>query len=196
MGQNVREESPRPSSCLASGLSFKPPTVTRRVKSGLPLVAVISGGQDGADQAGLRAARKLGLATGGWAPRGWKTLDGAAPWLGEEFGLVESGWDYAGRTSANVRDADATVRFARDFCSTGERCTLKAIEKWGKPHFDLHLQHVISNLWMFVQKDEETLVDFLIQNSVRVLNVAGNSEKTAPRIGAIVEKFLLQALGA
>jgi hypothetical protein len=32
---------------------------------------VISGGQSGVDQAGLRAARTAGIMTGGTAPRGW-----------------------------------------------------------------------------------------------------------------------------
>ncbi len=42
---------------------------------------VISGGQTGADQAALRAARAAGIPTGGWAPLGWKTEEGPAPRL-------------------------------------------------------------------------------------------------------------------
>jgi Circularly permutated YpsA SLOG family len=34
---------------------------------------VVSGGQTGADQAGWRAARAVGLATGGWMPYGFLT---------------------------------------------------------------------------------------------------------------------------
>jgi hypothetical protein len=55
---------------------------------------VISGGQTGVDQAGLRAARAAGIATGGFAPKGWliESEDGRhnvpAPWLAE-YGLVE-----------------------------------------------------------------------------------------------------------
>lgn len=49
---------------------------------------VISGGQTGADQAALRAARACGIPTGGWAPRGWLTEDGPSLWLAE-WGLVE-----------------------------------------------------------------------------------------------------------
>ena len=52
------------------------------------LERVISGGQTGADQTGLHAARACGIPTGGWAPRGWLTEAGPAPWL-EEWGLVE-----------------------------------------------------------------------------------------------------------
>jgi hypothetical protein len=49
---------------------------------------VISGGQTGADQGGLRAAQACGIPTGGWAPRGWLTEAGPAPWLAD-WGLVE-----------------------------------------------------------------------------------------------------------
>jgi hypothetical protein len=49
---------------------------------------VISGGQTGADQGGLRAPRACAIPTGGWAPRGWLTEAGPAPCL-EESGLVE-----------------------------------------------------------------------------------------------------------
>jgi hypothetical protein len=34
------------------------------------LTRLISGGQTGADQGGLRAARAAGIETGGWAPLG------------------------------------------------------------------------------------------------------------------------------
>jgi hypothetical protein len=33
---------------------------------------LISGGQTGADRAGLEAAKALGIATGGTAPKGWR----------------------------------------------------------------------------------------------------------------------------
>src|SRR3954452_23149986 len=70
---------------------------------------VVSGGQTGADQGGLLAARAAGIPTGGWAPTGWETEDGPAPWLAD-FGLVEcpEPGDKA-RTRANVRDSGATL---------------------------------------------------------------------------------------
>lgn len=38
---------------------------------------VISGGQTGADVGGVLAARLHHIKTGGWMPKGWKTLNGA-----------------------------------------------------------------------------------------------------------------------
>jgi hypothetical protein len=80
---------------------------------------VISGGQTGADQAGLRAARGAGIPTGGWAPLGWlvESDDGrrniAAPWLAD-YGLAECPEPgYPARTKANVRDSDGTLWFGQ-----------------------------------------------------------------------------------
>jgi hypothetical protein len=49
---------------------------------------VISGGQAGADQGGLRSARACGIATGGWAPCDWLPEAGPTPWLAN-WGLAE-----------------------------------------------------------------------------------------------------------
>lgn len=40
---------------------------------------IVSGGQTGADRGGLLAAMDLGLDWGGWAPKGWRSEDGAIP---------------------------------------------------------------------------------------------------------------------
>ena len=69
---------------------------------------VISGGQTGADRAGLIAAKKCGIQTGGYIPKGFKTELGSEPNLANEFGLVEFGITYPVRTLANVEQADAT----------------------------------------------------------------------------------------
>jgi hypothetical protein len=81
------------------------------------LTKVISGGQTGADQGGLRAAQAAGIATGGWAPKGWLTespdgrRDVATPQLAD-FGLVECPEPgYPARTAANARESDGTPWF-------------------------------------------------------------------------------------
>jgi len=47
------------------------------------LAKLVSGGQTGADQGALRAARAAGIPAGGWAPAGWLIEDGRAPWIAE-----------------------------------------------------------------------------------------------------------------
>lgn len=55
---------------------------------------VISGGQDGADQAGLYAAQILSIPTGGWAAKNFMTESGPRPDLAELFGLIDVGLTY------------------------------------------------------------------------------------------------------
>ena len=47
---------------------------------------VVSGGQNGSDQAALRAAKELQIPTGGWMPKDWMTLDGPRPEFEELYG--------------------------------------------------------------------------------------------------------------
>ena len=155
------------------------------------LHTIVSGGQTGADQAGLRAARRLGLVTGGWAPHGYRTLAGPNLRLRDEFGLLEHASSaYPPRTAANVAAADATVRFARAFGSAGEVCTLRAILAGGKPYFDFS----VGRDGVATPSPDALLLAFLEKHDVHVLNVAGNAEETALGIGAFVEEFLVRAL--
>ena len=151
---------------------------------------IISGGQYGADQAGLKVAMDLGLQTGGMCPLGWKTKFGPRPQLAK-LGLVEhpTSDNYAIRTAWNVKNSDATVRFAFDFDSAGEVCTYKAIKKYNKPHFDINLEDVISGNNLYVID----IANFFDQYNVGILNVAGNCGKTqaeAKKIYDIVRKSL------
>jgi Circularly permutated YpsA SLOG family len=149
------------------------------------LEKIISGGQTGADQAGLRAARAAGITTGGWALRGWLTEseDGRhnvpAPWLAE-FGLVdcpEPG--YPARTRANVLASDGTLFFG-DWTTQGGAATLDACRLSRKPF-----------LIVFRGTTRPSqVVAWLREQNVRLLHVAGNRESKDPGIGARVESFV------
>ena len=144
---------------------------------------VISGGQNGADQAGLRAAKACGLSTGGWLPKGCRTLDGPCTELLTEYSMMEHASDaYPPRTEANVKDSDGTLRFARTFSSPGERCTLKAIKWFNRPYLDINIEKPIN---------PEEVLSWLKSHDIKVLNIAGNSEQTAPGIGEFVFNYLL-----
>jgi hypothetical protein len=143
---------------------------------------VISGGQTGADQAGLRAAKGCGIPTGGWLPHGCITLEGPRPDLLALYDMKEhSASGYPPRTEANVKDSDGTIRFAKTFKSAGEKCTLRAIKWFNRHYFDVD----IANL-----PPVERVREWLAENNIKVLNVAGNSEDTAPGIGDIVCQYL------
>ena len=84
---------------------------------------VVSGGPTGVDRAALDAACALGLALGGWCPRGRRAEDGAIP---AEYPLRETpGEDYAERTEWNVRDASATLVLTRGQPSPGTALTIE-----------------------------------------------------------------------
>jgi hypothetical protein len=134
------------------------------------LKKVISGGQCGADQAGLYVAKRFGLETGGVMPKGYTTLDGSGALIAKEYGLTENSTDsYAARTYQNVKDSHGTVRLAGNFSSKGEICTLNAIKKYNKPYFDVDLTD---------PPPIQEFIQWIENNKIVVLNVAGNSANT------------------
>lgn len=158
------------------------------------LTKVISGGQTGIDQAGLHAASYFWLETGGWIPKGFKTQDGNCPELGVKYNLKEHSSDkYPPRTELNVTQSDGTIRIASDFQSAGELTTLRFIKKYNKPYFDVK----VNNLKYIDDKPPiSEFCDWLFSNKIKTLNVAGNSEKTAPGIGMWGTLFLMDAFNS
>ncbi len=147
---------------------------------------VVSGGQTGADIAGLIAAKQLGIPTGGTIPKGFRTLAGPRPEYKELYGLTEhASWAYPPRTECNVRDSDGTICFATVWNSPGEILTKKLIDKHKKPHFKVDPANPPSiretKLW-------------IMQNDIQILNVAGNSERTSPGIQERVRDYLFNVL--
>jgi hypothetical protein len=144
------------------------------------LTRIISGGQTGADQGGLLAGKDLGLATGGWAPKGWRTQAGPNPDLGTIFGLREhASAFYPERTGLNVLDADGTVLFARRL-TPGSALTVKYCVQHQKP--------------CIINPSRAAFRAWLAADQIAVLNVAGNSELNDPGIAARVRQFLVEAL--
>lgn len=145
------------------------------------LKKIISGGQTGADYAGLWAGRALKIETGGTAPRGWITEAGEKEKTLRGLGLVESPHaGYNARTLANVRDADATVVFG-NLNSPGTKLTIRLCKTEGKP--------------IAYNPSSTNLRAFLNAHQVEVLNVAGNRESKNKGIGERVYDVLVGALG-
>ena len=131
---------------------------------------IISGGQTGADQAGLHAGRALGIKTGGTAPPGFMTDAGPCPTLKHLYGLEEGESDpstYPKRTRKNVLDSDGTVLFG-NMISPGCRLTLRYCIALRKP--------------FSINPDADELRAFIKSSTILVLNVAGNRERTNPGI--------------
>src|SRR5262249_57051294 len=71
---------------------------------------IISGGQTGADRAGLDFAIEAGLEHGGYVPKGRKAEDGR---IDDRYQLVELlSSSYVARTKRKVEESDGTVIFS------------------------------------------------------------------------------------
>lgn len=136
---------------------------------------IVSGGQTGADRAGLDVAVRWNFPYGGWCPRGRKAEDGP---ISLQYQLVETpSASYLQRTEWNARDSDATVIFTiASTLSGGSKRTAEFAAKHRKPF--LHLPGHSSNY------DPPALIlqRFIEKNGVRVLNVAGTRASKEPEV--------------
>jgi len=121
-------------------------------------------------------------------PKGYRTLDGPNPVFAVRYGMSElSSISYKARTEENVKRADATIRYARHWTSPGEICTRRAVDLRKQQMLDISE----SSPWPIQQ-----VVNWLAFHGVRVLNIAGNSEKTAPGIGIRAEAYFVKLFHA
>ena len=154
------------------------------------LELVMSGGQTGADQAGLRIAKQFRIPTGGWMPSDWQTGTGPRPDFEQLYGMkcLHHG-GYKERTEANVRLSNGTVRFAADFNSRGEKCTLNAINDNNKPYMDIDINNPLSTAIV--------VAVWIRKNNIKKLNIAGNTQPAnrnarAFMITEFTEQFLTE----
>ena len=143
---------------------------------------IVSGGQTGADIAGLDWAIAQGISYGGWCPKGRKTEDGVLP---DHYRLSETPSSaYLQRTEWNVRDSDATLIFTlTDKLEGGSKRTAEFAERLGRPW--LHIRPGVHPKYV---------ARFLHRHQVKLLNVAGTRGSSAPTIGRFVSDMLAQAL--
>jgi hypothetical protein len=143
---------------------------------------IVSGGQAGADRAGLDWAIAHGIPHGGWCPKGRKAEDGPTD---PRYELVETPDEaYSQRTEWNVRDSDATLIFSFDeTLDGGSKNTAVFADLHGKPW--LHVHPGIS---------PESIAEFLRRHQPHIVNVAGKRESLAPGIANWVIQILDRAI--
>ena len=147
---------------------------------------IISGGQTGADRAALDFAIARHISYGGWLPSGRKTEDGA---LDPAYQLKEMPTkDYAKRTEQNVLDADGTVIVTHGFPVAGSALTLEFARRHNRPCLPIDLKETS------LEKAAQSLVSWLRENSIRVLNVAGLRAGRDPVIYPAVMNLLRQSI--
>ena len=143
------------------------------------ITKIISGGQTGVDRGALEAARCLDLPHGGWCPRGRFAEDGRIP---EQYELQETETaDYAARTEKNVLESDATLIFCRGVLSGGTLLTYRLADQHQRPCKVVDLNEPL---------DARDILNWLQDNRVATLNVAGPRESQNPGIAAQTQKCL------
>lgn len=189
------------------GSPLHPESVVKEVKKDAPqqenqntkvantssVTKIISGGQTGVDTIGLQVAKKLGIETGGTAPKGYlrerdiDTEDISLYGLKEITSEEQSDYTnrtgkkdpYTGRTELNVRNSDGTVYFATEDDSAGKIATERSAKQWNKP--------------FLLNPTAKQLRDWLDENNIKTLNVAGNRGSKMPadnKIAKIIESAL------
>ena len=147
---------------------------------------IISGGQTGADIGGVRAGVILGLETGGMMPKGWRTEVGPRPDYELLYKMQEhSSRNYRYRTEHNVKCSDGTLVFGNS-SSPGSKLTKNCCRESWKPCFIVE--------WPMVKPNIDKFRNWLQENEIDVLNVAGNREEKSPGIYQAVIDFLVEAL--
>lgn len=155
-----------------------------------PVTKIISGAQTGIDRLGLEVGKELGIETGGTTTPGYYTENGIDLSI-KDFGVVEISPElqqgkrgkefYLPRTEQNVINSDGTAYFATNDDSAGRYATGRFAKKHNKP--------------FILNPNGEQLRQWLIDNNIQILNVAGNrGSKVTEEFYSEVRNTLKQAL--
>jgi hypothetical protein len=135
---------------------------------------IVSGGQTGVDRAALDVAIKLGIAHGGWIPRGRLTESGALP---RKYQLKEtSSSQYSERTEKNVVDADGTLIISHGPLTGGTEYTREMTHRHRRPWLHIDLDR------MAAFQAATNINRWVLQNRIEILNVAGPRASEDPSI--------------
>jgi hypothetical protein len=149
------------------------------------LEKIVSGGQTGAEQAAWRAARAIGVPSGGWMPAGLLTDDGPQPDFAERYGAaVLPAGNHPASSEQNVQDSDATIWFGGT-TNPGAHATVAACLALGKPYMPVYPG---------ASFEPSHIATWIVVSKIRTLNVTGNREHEEPGIGERVERFLGEVL--
>ena len=138
------------------------------------LKKIISGGQTGADRAALDFAIKMEIPHGGWIPKGRIAEDGP---LHSKYNLKEMPTEsFPKGTEQNVIDSYGTLIISHGKLTGGSRATKEFADKHKKPclHIDLNETPEF--------EAAEQILQWTLENSIAILNVAGPRASKDPEI--------------
>lgn len=156
------------------------------------LTQIVSGGQTGVDRAALDVAIFIGLEHGGWCPLGRRAEDGP---IADFYDLKETeSANYRFRTEKNVLESDGTLIFFRQGMSKGTALTSRLAEANRRPLLCVDLHELESWDEARLVGELQTVSDWIDDNNIGVLNVAGPRESSCDGIGKETETFLIKLL--
>ena len=133
---------------------------------------IVSGGQTGVDRAALDVALKHGIECGGWCPAGRLDEFGRIP---DHYPVRELEFGgFAERTWQNVKDSDGTIVFHLSKLWGGTEQTVR---------FSIDLQRpyeLIDASKLSADDATRLIADFVSNNDIEVLNVAGPRQSEWP----------------
>jgi len=150
------------------------------------ITKIITGGQTGADQAGLDVAIELGIPHGGWIPKGRKNEDGVLP---DKYQLQEMPTaNYAKRTEQNIIASHGTLIFSHGHLKGGSALTRKLAREHKRPclHIDLDKMGIFDA--------PIKIHNWLYGYQIEILNIAGSRRSKDPSIYDATCLILREAL--
>jgi hypothetical protein len=135
-------------------------------------VKIISGGQTGVDRSALDVALKHGIDSSGWCPTGRLDEFGRIP---DRYPLKElENGGFTERTLRNVKDSDGTLIIYPGKLSGGTEQTVHFCVEQRRPH------ELIDASNTSTEKAAQLIADFVRENKIDVLNVAGPRQSEWP----------------
>ena len=148
---------------------------------------IVSGGQTGADRAALDWALSRGIECGAWCPKGRKAEDGR---IAAKCVLIVEFYKFR-RPAPNVKNKGAyraeRPAIRHQATTGGSRKTAEFAVKHNKPYLHVHPGQ---------ENAAQALRDFVADNEIATLNVAGPRASKEPQVGKFVKEVLEAAFPA
>ena len=143
---------------------------------------IISGGQTGAERAALDAAIDLEIPYSGCVPKGRKTDDGILP---DQYKLTETpGKSNSNYTERNVIDSDGILIFSHGKLRGGSVWPIKLANRHKRQYLHIDLDQTPAF------NAATVILDWIMKNSIRNLNITGPRASKDPSIYEHTKKII------